>query len=127
MVTSVALRNIRTSEQYSESWHSWSSNSRWMAFSSKRRGGLFTRTHFCYIGEDGKVSKPFILPQKDPEFYDSLLQTYSVPQLVKTKVKYSQRELARAARSTEQVDVGMPLTGATPKATTTQPWQQIRE
>ena len=112
--------------EYSESWHSWSCNSRWLAFSSKRRGGLFTRTFFCYIDKDGKVSKPFILPQKDPEFYDSLLQTYSLPQLVKSKVKYSERALARAAKATEQIEVKMPLTGATPK-TKTQSWEQIRE
>jgi hypothetical protein len=38
------LDNINS--RYSESWHSWSSNSRWIAFSSKRAGGLFTRTYF---------------------------------------------------------------------------------
>lgn len=113
--------------RYSESWHSFSSNGRWMAFSSKRMGGLFTRTFFCHLDQNGKPSKPFVLPQKDPLRYDSLLQTFSVPELIKSPVQVSQRKIAKTIMGKEKVEVNMPLTGATPKTKTTEPWQQIRE
>ena len=120
-----AKMEAQVNSPYSESWHSWSSNSRWMAFSSKRRGGLFTRTFFCYVNESGKASKPFILPQKDPDRYDTMLQTYSLPQFLRRPVKYSSRSLTRAAKGSDKTEVNMPLTGATPKAP--EPWEQVRE
>ena len=101
---------------YSESWHSWSSNGRWLAFSSKRAGGFFTRTYFTYINENGQASKPFILPQKDPTYYDSLLQTYSVPELITKPVAFSSRQFGRTACSVSRDAVSMPVTGATPIA-----------
>ncbi len=101
---------------YSESWHSWSSNSRWLAFSSKRMGGLFTRTYFTHINENGKASKPFILPQKNPTYYDSLLQTYSVPELITQPVAISPRRFIKVARSGSRDAAGLPVTGATPIA-----------
>ena len=110
--------------EYSDSWHSWSSNSRWIAFSSKRRGGLFTRTYISYIDDKAKMHKPFIMPQKDPEFYDSFVKTYSVPELITGPVKVEPIRLGRAARSTDRIQVDIPITGATPKAGSTEPWQE---
>lgn len=101
---------------YSESWHSWSSNSRWIAFSSKRQGGLFTRTYISYVDKSGKAHKPFVLPQKDPLFYDSFLKTYSVPELITAPIDVSERKLARAVRSSDEIKVVLPITGATVKA-----------
>jgi hypothetical protein len=101
---------------YSESWHSWSSNGRWLAFSSKRTGGIFTRTYFTHINENGKASKPFILPQKDPTYYDSLLHTYSVPELITQPVAISPRRFCKAACSGSRDAVNLPVTGATPIA-----------
>jgi hypothetical protein len=112
--------------EFSESWHSFSSNSHWLAFSSKRQDGQFTRIYFSYVDKDGKVYKPFILPQKDPAYYDSLLQTYSVPELIESPVKVSRNVLARAVRRAEKIEVHLPITGATVKAESTDPWQQGR-
>jgi hypothetical protein len=109
---------------YSESWHSWSSNSRWLAFSSRKYAGPFTRTYFTYIDESGVAHKPFILPQKDPRYYDSLLQTYSVPELITEPVRVSPGSLARAARSDEKISVNLPITGATVKTETSDPYEQ---
>ncbi len=110
----------------SESWHSWSSNSRWIAFSSKRPGGPFTRTYFSYIEESGTAHKPFVLPQRDPAYYESLLETYSVPELVTGPIQAHASALAQAARSTSPGAVDIPITGATPKAEPSDPWQQHR-
>ncbi len=93
----------------SESWHSWSANGRWIAFSSKRRDGLFTRSYISYVDTTGKAHKPFILPQKDPAFYDSFLKTYSVPELVVEPLKPRQRHLAEAARWPGGVKIENPV------------------
>jgi len=117
-------RKLATSSAYSESWHSWSSNSRWIAFSSKRQGGSLTRTYFSYLDEDGCVYKPFVLPQKDPAYYDSLLETYSVPELIQDRIRTSRSRLARTARSAPSVTMALPLTGATPRTAPSGPWQE---
>jgi hypothetical protein len=83
----------------SESWHSWSSNSRWIAFASKRRDGLFARVYFSFVDESGQAHKPFLLPQKDPTFYDRLLKTYNVPELVPVAAPVQSRTLGRAIRT----------------------------
>ena len=115
-------RQLAINSRYSESWHSWSSNSRWIAFSSKRRDGRFTRTYLSYIDVNGVAHKPFVLPQRDPVYYDSLLETYSVPELIRSPVKVKKYRLARAARSEDCIAVDVPITGATPKAKESEPW-----
>ncbi len=117
-------RKLGINSEYSESWHSWSSNSRWIAFSSKRQGGSLTRTYLSYVDETGQVHKPFILPQKDPMYYDSLLETFSVPELIKGSIKVNKSLLARAARSEPTLAVDIPITGATPQAVPSEPWQE---
>ncbi len=56
------------------------------------------RPYFCYIDQAGVASKAFILPQKDPRFYDSYTRVYNLPELIKDPVPMSQRELARVIR-----------------------------
>lgn len=107
---------------YSESWHSWSSDNRWIAFSSRRGDGRFTRTYLSYVDSDGTAHKSFVLPQQDPAYYDSLLETFSVPELISRPVKIRQRTLSRAARSKDRISVDIPITGATPKTKETEPW-----
>jgi hypothetical protein len=122
------LDNINS--RYSESWHSWSSNSRWITFSSKRAGGLFTRTYFSFIDEKGNASKPFIMPQKDPEFYDSCVETFSLPELIKSKVLVDYRELGRVVRADKGINVEAPVKFAAPAADSNAPslpWQQAHE
>ena len=123
-VESLKYRKIDSvNSPYSESWHSFSSNSKWLAFSSKANGGIFTRTFFSYIDDSGEFSKPFILPQKDPEYYNSLLCTFSVPELIKTPITVSRAKFIKAARSIDKKPLNFPLTGATPKADKSQPYQ----
>lgn len=93
---------------FSESWHSWSSNSRWIAFSSKRQGGTFTRCYLSYVDETGHAHKPFVVPQRDPEFYDSFLKTFSVPELIAGPVRVRPAALARAARAEQATAVHVP-------------------
>lgn len=76
-----------------DSYHCWSSSGRWFVFSSKRMDGLFTRPFFCYFDKDGMVSKPFVMPQKDPLFYDNFLRNYNIPELITGAVEPSPFDL----------------------------------
>ncbi len=78
------------SEQ-SESYHTWSFNGRWLVFSSRRLNGLYTRPYFSHFDDKGIFSKPFILPQKDPFFYDKSLKSFNIPELVRSKVNLDPR------------------------------------
>ncbi|HVO72748.1 MAG TPA: hypothetical protein VMT35_01885 [Ignavibacteriaceae bacterium] len=80
-----------------DSFHSWSSNSHWFVFSSKRIDSYFTRFFFSYVDKDGKAYKPFLLPQEDPEFYSTFLYAYNVPELIKGPVTVSPQELIKTA------------------------------
>jgi hypothetical protein len=114
-------RRLDINSDASESWHSWSSNGRWIAFSSKRLSRLLTRTYLAYVDEQGQVHKPVLLPQENPAFYDSCLWTFSVPELITQPVKARKETLARVVRGLDQIDVNMPVTMATPKVDTTIP------
>lgn len=74
-----SLNSVNSSR--SDSYHSWSHNSRWFVFGSKRVEGIYTRPFFCYVDRQGKVHKPFMLPQKDPRVYDECLKCFNIPEL----------------------------------------------
>jgi len=124
-------RRLEINSDKSESWHSFSSNGRWIAFSSKRRGGVFTRTYISYVDRQGKVYNPMLLPQKDPTYYDSCLWTYSVPELIQEPLTVKKERLGRVVRGTRKIPGQIPVTMATPKAGTlpehAEPWLIGRE
>ena len=65
-----------------ESYHSWSSNGRWIVFSSRRADGRYTRLYLAHFDGEGHFSKPFLLPQKDPSHNILRLKSYNVPEFV---------------------------------------------
>lgn len=88
-----------------ESYHSWSSGSDWVVVSSRRDNSLYTLPYLCFIGEDGKPGKPFLLPQEDPETYDYLLYSYNIPELVTGEVEVSPYEIQQVALNEEAEQV----------------------
>ncbi len=80
-----------------ESWHSWSSNGHWVVFSSRRRDGLFMDAWIGYVDEKGAPQKPFLLPQKDPDFYDSFLFSFNVPEFLNEPFEISPYQIANVA------------------------------
>ena len=84
----------------SESYHSWSSNSRWLVFSSRRNDVLYTRPFISYSDENGNFSKPFMIPQRDPDYYMLSLRSFNVPEFVTGKVKSDGRILLKSIGST---------------------------
>ena len=88
-----------------ESYHSWSGNSRWAVFSSRRDDGLYTRLYFTHIDEEGNPSKPFVLPQKDPDFYGDFMKSYNIPETISGPVSCPARDIARKAKKDKGIDV----------------------
>ncbi|MDD4515766.1 hypothetical protein [Massilibacteroides sp.] len=81
-----------------ESYHSWSSNSRWVIFSSRRIDGLYTRPFIAYLSEDGMEGKPFLLPQKDPSYYTLLMKSFNIPEFCTDKVTFSQVDIMQKVK-----------------------------
>lgn len=78
-----------------ESFHNWSSNGRWVLFSSRRYDGNFTRLYLAYFDKKGRGRKPFVIPQKVPDYYEQFYKSYNVPEFMKGPVTISPQQFAR--------------------------------
>ena len=83
----------------SDTYHSWSSNSRWFVFASKRDDGLYGKPYFCYVDKNGKARKPFCLPQESPTFYDNFLKSFNVPDLGQKRVNFNVDDVERVMKT----------------------------
>lgn len=72
------LTNANSS--YADSYHSWSQNSEWIVFESRRDDGFYTRAYIAYIDKNGKAAKAFLLPQQSPEYNRKLMYSFNVPE-----------------------------------------------
>lgn len=77
-----------------ESYHSWSSNGRWVVFSSRRDDGTYTRPFFAHIDKDGKATKPFELPQADPDYHRLFMKCYNIPEFMHGPVTITPQKFA---------------------------------
>ena len=78
-----------------ESYHAWSSNGRWMLFTSRRDDGGYTHLYIAYFDEQGKAHKPFLLPQRNPYFYNDYYKSFNVPEFMVEPVAITPQEFAR--------------------------------
>ena len=83
-----------------DSYHSWSSNGRWIVFSSRRHDGVFTRPFFVHIDADGHADKPFELPTSDPDYHLQLMKSYNVPEFISGPVTISPQTFAATLKTT---------------------------
>ena len=89
---------------FSESFHNWSSNSRWFLFSSRRANGLYVQVYISSIDAEGRCTKPFVLPQKNPrKYYHDTLYSFNVPDFTKSRVDFKTRGVYREVFSDERV------------------------
>jgi hypothetical protein len=95
------LKNVNSDR--CDSYHSWSSESRWFTFSSKRQDHLCALLYFSYVDEKGNAYKPFLLPQKDPNYYTTFLRTYNLPELIKAPVPIRPQKMTRAVLNKRDV------------------------
>lgn len=93
------LENVNSDD--TESYHSWSSNGRWIVFSSRRDDGVHTRLYIAYFDESGRAFKPFVLPQKDPCRYDRLFKSYNIPEFIVEEVGHGPKDFVKAVRKTK--------------------------
>lgn len=80
-----------------DSWHSWSSNSKWLVFASKRDDGIFARLYFTHIDERGHASPPVRLPVTDPP-----MLSFNIPEFLAEPPAFDEPTLFNA------VNVGQP-------------------
>ena len=69
-----------------ESYHSWSSNGKWVVFSSRRDDGTYTRPFFAHIDKEGRGTKPFELPSADPDYHRQFMRCYNIPEFMRGPV-----------------------------------------
>lgn len=80
-------KKMELNSDKTESYHTWSSNGKWLVFSSKRIDGRSARPHFAYINSWDSIGKPFVLPQQNPNFYNKMLESYNIPEFVTSRIK----------------------------------------
>lgn len=88
-----------------DSYHSWSGNSRWIIWASRRLDGLYSRLFIAHIDENGKTSKPFLMPQKSVRHDKELMKSYNVPDFISGPVLFDRDEMADIAKNDPGVDV----------------------
>ena len=81
--------------RYSDSYHSWSSTSRWVVFASKRDDRVYGRPYIAHVDSLGQVSNPFVLPQRDPSRYRTMLKSMNIPELYPQAENYDARALRK--------------------------------
>jgi hypothetical protein len=87
------FKKLNINSNCAESYHSWSSNGKWIVFSSKRLDNIYTRPFFAYFDDKENFHKPFVLPQKDPDYYEILLANYNRPDFITGKIKLNDVEV----------------------------------
>ena len=89
--------NIVNSKK-SDTYHCWSHTGKWFVFISKRDDGIYGKPYFCYIDRQGKAHKPFVLPQKEPSFYDDCLKSFNIPELSRGPVPFNTIDIEQALK-----------------------------
>ena len=91
-----------------ESFHNWSANSRWLVLSSRRDDGLFTRPYFCHVNAEGRVSKAFMLPQRNPRrFYRDRFFSFNVPEFCVRPVRFDGGKVGRIINNGSRTAFGV--------------------
>lgn len=87
-----------------ESYHSWSSNGRWVVFSSRRYDGNYTRPFIAHIDNNGRGSKPFELPCANPDYHRQFLKCYNIPEFMRGPVNIRPQQFADVIKQ-----IGVPV------------------
>lgn len=88
---------------YAESFHNWSSDSHWFVFTSRRVDGLHGHLYLASIDADGHVTRPFLLPQRNPlQCYRTGSYSYNVPDFTHAPITFSMRGVHREVFSDQR-------------------------
>ena len=70
-----------------ESLHNWTPNSRWFLFTSRRDDGLYSHIYIASLDANGRATKPFLLPQRNPkEYYRLSLYSFNTPDFASRRI-----------------------------------------
>lgn len=90
LATNKILDTQKVNSDEADSYHSWSSNSKWVVMSSRRENANYMRLYLFHVDGNGVVSAPFIVPRVNPTYYNYFLKCYNVPELVNQTPKPSE-------------------------------------
>lgn len=82
----------KANSPFAESYHSWSSNGKWILFASRRMDNNYSRLYIAHINEDGTSDKAFALPQAAPGHYDFFDRSYNVPEFMVEPVRFAPQD-----------------------------------
>ena len=98
----------KANSEETESFHNWSSNSRWLVFSSRRDDGLYTRPYFCHVDAKGMVGKAFMLPQRNPRrFYRERFLSFNVPDFIIGPTHFDGHKASRVINDESRKNFGV--------------------
>ena len=89
----------KTNSPQAESFHNFSSNGKWIIFSSRRNDGDYTRLFFAHVDADGNTTKAFELPQQDPDYHRMFMKSYNIPEFMRGPVTIKPQEFADVLRN----------------------------
>ena len=99
--SSVTRLDVLNSDKV-ESYHSWSSNGHWVVFSSRRMDGLYMNAYIAHMDETGTPDQPFLLPQEDPDFHQSFLFSFNLPEFAIKPVPVNAIQIEQAAKDSNK-------------------------
>ncbi len=73
-----------------DSWHSWSLNSRWLLFATKRDDGIFARIYITEIDDNGYAYPPVKLPLKTEP-----MMCFNVPEFLRYNKEIDHKRLLK--------------------------------
>lgn len=82
-----------------DSWHSWSSNSRWLVFASKRDDGIYARLYLTHMDKEGHASPAVRLPVKG-----LILKSFNIPEFLADVFQLEERRLFGGFRAEAPVE-----------------------
>ena len=103
---------VELNSRDTESYHSWSSNGRWVIFSSRRNDGTYTRPFIAHVDKNGKGTRPFELPCADPDYHRQFMKSYNIPEFMRGPVTIKPQTFADVFKGeAEPVKYVQKLTG----------------
>ncbi len=83
-----------------ESYHNWSADSHWFVFTSRRENGLYSLLYLACIDDAGNATKPFLLPQGNPQdYYSTSFYSFNTPDFTACPVELDARKMAAALKN----------------------------
>ncbi len=86
-----------------DSFHSWSLNSRWIVFTTRRDDGLYTSLYIAHVSHNGHAAKAFRLPQRNPREYDAeTVCSFNTPDFTSAPISIDRQQLYQKIMSADR-------------------------